>query len=153
MPYIIDGHNLIPKIRGLSLREIDDEIQLIKLLQDFCQRSRKKVEVYFDNAPPGESRIRKYGSVSAHYIRQGKTADEAIKKRLTSLGKSAQTWAVVSSDRQVQAAARAMRARVIGSNEFARQLSGNIGKVTNTETQLSPDEVDEWLQIFKRKTS
>ena len=31
MPYIIDGHNLIPNVPGLDLNKIDDEIQL-KLL-------------------------------------------------------------------------------------------------------------------------
>ncbi|MBP1702274.1 MAG: hypothetical protein H6Q38_1381, partial [Chloroflexi bacterium] len=41
MPYIVDGHNLIPKIPGLSLRAIDDEMQLIELLQEFCRVQRK----------------------------------------------------------------------------------------------------------------
>ena len=27
MPYIIDGHNLIPKVSGLSLGDMDDEQQ------------------------------------------------------------------------------------------------------------------------------
>ncbi len=149
MPYIIDGHNLIPKIRGLSLREIDDEIQLIRMLQDFCQRTRKKVDVYFDNAPPGESRTQKYGVVTAHYIREGKTADKAIQQKLQSLGNSAQTWTVISSDRQVQAATQAMRARVIRSEDFANELTKFEENDPTKDTQLSAKEVDEWLQIFK----
>ena len=31
MPYLIDGHNLIPKM-GLKLADLDDEMQLIELL-------------------------------------------------------------------------------------------------------------------------
>ena len=58
MPYIIDGHNLIPRIPDLSLQDIDDEMQLVEMLQDFCRISRKKVEVYFDNAPPGQLRCK-----------------------------------------------------------------------------------------------
>lgn len=150
MPYIIDGHNLIPKIQGLSLREIDDEIELIRLLQDFCHRTRKKIEVYFDNAPPGESRTQKFGFVTAHFIRQGSTADAAIQKRLNSLGKSAQTWTVVSSDRQIQAAARARYACVIGSEDFARELRTNVEEnESKNDIHLSAKEVDEWMRIFK----
>ena len=37
MPYLIDGHNLIPKVAGLSLKAVDDEMQLIELLQEFCR--------------------------------------------------------------------------------------------------------------------
>lgn len=150
MPYIIDGHNLIPKIQGLSLREIDDEIELIRLLQDFCHRTRKKIDVYFDNAPPGESRTQKFGFVTAHFIRQGSTADAAIQKRLNSLGKSAQTWTVVSSDRQIQAAARARHACVIGSEDFARELRTNVEEnESKNDIHLSAKEVDEWMRIFK----
>ena len=65
MPYIIDGHNLIPKIPGINLGDIDDEVQLIKMLQDFCRLRRTRVEVYFDNAPPGEVQDKKHGQVSA----------------------------------------------------------------------------------------
>ena len=37
MPYLIDGHNLIPKVRGLSLQSMDDEMELVELLQEFCR--------------------------------------------------------------------------------------------------------------------
>ena len=36
MPYLIDGHNLIPKL-GLRLDLPDDEMQLIGILQEFCR--------------------------------------------------------------------------------------------------------------------
>ena len=35
MSYLIDGHNLIPKIPGLTLRQMDDENELIEILQRF----------------------------------------------------------------------------------------------------------------------
>jgi uncharacterized protein len=106
MPYIIDGHNLIPKLPGLELSDIDDESRLIELLQEFCRRQRKRVEVYFDNAPPVERRAQSFGAVTARFVRQGTTADAAIRARLARLGRSARNWTVVSSDQEVQAAAR-----------------------------------------------
>lgn len=152
MPYIIDGHNLIPRIPGLSLQDIDDEMQLIEMLQDFCRRQRKKAEVYFDNAPPGEIRVRKYGSVTAHYIRSGGTADDAIHARLGRLGRAARNWSVVSSDQTVQASAKAAKAQVLSSETFVRDLieikEGSPDGGDIKETGLSSYEVDDWLQIF-----
>ena len=39
MPTIIDGHNLIPKVRGLSLQRLDDELELIQKLQTLLPRA------------------------------------------------------------------------------------------------------------------
>jgi uncharacterized protein len=119
MPYLIDGHNLIAKTPGLSLQAFDDENQLIELLQDFCRTRRKPVEVYFDNAPVGQAAVRRFGQVTAHFVRQGSTADAAIHRRLVRLGKSAGNWTVVSSDRAVQTAARLAHAQVLSSNRGA----------------------------------
>ncbi len=154
MPYLIDGHNLIPKVRGLSLANIDDEIKLIQRLQVFHQVTRKKIEVYFDNAPPGQNRTQRMGAITAHFVREGSSADAAIRQRLEKLGRAATTWTVVSSDRQVQAAARAARARVVNSEDFATQLAqesihSKDDPESGEDVTLSTAEVDEWLRIFK----
>lgn len=39
---LIDGHNLIPKIHGLSLKMLDDEMELIQILSEYARLSRKK---------------------------------------------------------------------------------------------------------------
>jgi predicted RNA-binding protein with PIN domain len=154
MPYLIDGHNLIPKIPGLSLKEIDDELLLIQRLQRFSQQTGKRLEVFFDNAPAGQSGTRDYGNVRAHFVRQGTTADHAIKKRLSQLGRSAHNWTVVSSDRGVQASARALHARVIPSSDFARGLAlTHEGEPVNPETDpdlsLNQEDVRDWLEFFE----
>src|SRR5215470_4210350 len=105
MPYLIDGHNLIPRL-GLRLDSVDDEMELISVLQEFCRLERRQVEVFFDGAPTSQAGTRKQGAVTAYFIRQGTTADDAIRDRLKKLGRSARNWTVVSSDRQVQANAR-----------------------------------------------
>ena len=154
MPYLIDGHNLIPKVPGLSLQSIDDEIQLIHKLQDFCRRSGKIVEVYFDNAPAGQTGMRRYGSIKAHFIRQGRTADEAIIARLRSLGRSARNWSVVSSDRRVISDARALQAQVISAADFARLIVTvepgiDSRPEVDPDLSLNDDEIDEWMKIFR----
>lgn len=154
MPYLIDGHNLIPHILGLDLAEMDDEIQLIQHLQKFSRISRKNIDVYFDNAPAGMAQTQKYGRVTAHFIRSGRTADDAIIARLKSLGRSAKNWQVVSSDRQVAASAQSLGARVIPADAFAQTI------ITEPETRtdpggkidpkLDPNEIDAWLDVFGR---
>lgn len=153
MPYMIDGHNLIPKIPGFSLETIDDEMQLVELLQEFCRRQRKEAEVYFDNAPPGQKKARVFGPVTAHFVRQGMTADDAIRARLGRLSHDARNWTVVSSDHAVQASARAARAHYIPSEVFAGTLAQVIDKPPQDkgdllETSLDDEELDDWLKLF-----
>jgi predicted RNA-binding protein with PIN domain len=151
MPYLVDGHNLIPKL-GLRLDSLDDEEQLISRLQEFCRLRRAQVEVFFDGAPPGQPANRKAGSVTAFFIRQGATADAAIENRLARLGKTARNWTVVSSDGRVQRAARAVHAGVLSSEEFVREISrAQAISTSKHEATLAPDEVEEWLDFFNRK--
>lgn len=153
MPYMIDGHNLVPKIRGLSLDSIDDENQLIELVQEFCRLRRKQAEIYFDNAPPGSSRARNFGAVTARYIRSGSTADDAIRARLRRLGASARGWTVVSSDQEVHQAARAARAQWVSSEAFALEIAQSLEETESQDPQkveggLNADEIDDWLELF-----
>lgn len=153
MAMIIDGHNLIPKLDGLSLSNPDDELHLIRLLQDYSRLRRRKVEVYFDGAPAGEAGERRFGQVSAHFVRLGMTADDAIMTRLRQLGKRAKNFTVVSSDHQVQQAARALHASVMSSEEFVKDWR----KLVETEPEIDPhnrplseSEVEEWERIFRK---
>jgi len=153
MPYLIDGHNLIPKISFLDLRDLDDEIKLIELLQVFCQQYKKTVEVFFDQASPGQPRVRNYGRVKARFIHSHQQADAAIEHRILQLGKGITNWCVVSSDRRIQTVARAVRAKFLSSEAFANQLEWILNKPsekpdTNERNGLSENDLDEWLQLF-----
>ena len=165
MNYIIDGHNLIAKIPGLDLSMLDDEQRLIELLSRYGQLSRHRIEVYFDGAPVGQAGARNFGRVRAHFVPQSQTADDAIRKRLARLGRSARNWVVVSSDRSVQAAAREAHAGVMNAEDFASHLQasllpastqGRSGGAERTPEKsvseaLTEAEVNEWLTIFKER--
>jgi predicted RNA-binding protein with PIN domain len=152
MPYLIDGHNLIPKL-GLRLDSPDDEMQLIGILQEFCRMQRRKAEVYFDGAPVGQSGTQHFGTITVHFVRIGTTADYAIKARLRKMGRTARNWVVVSSDHAVQDSARAMDANVISSENFVKLLknSSPYKSTSDRENKLSSEEVEEWLKLFKRR--
>lgn len=153
MPYLIDGHNLIPRLPGMHLADLDDEARLIEMLQEFCRLQRKQAEVFFDNAPPGGARLRSFGLVMARFVRQGRTADQAIYERLERLGRAARNWTVVSSDRAVQASARARQAQVLPSEAFAGLLlaaleasPGDPGE--QDSLAMSAGELDDWMNLF-----
>ncbi len=156
---IIDGHNLIPHIPGLSLDQLDDEEKLIGLLQPYARSSRKKIIVFFDNAPPGKGGERAYGSIRAFFVRAGQTADDAIGQFLSGLGKTARNVTVISSDRQVRANARALHATVTSSEAFSIELlsrsqpSGSNeqpGREAGAPTRdVSRGQgIDEWFEVF-----
>jgi predicted RNA-binding protein with PIN domain len=153
MQYLVDGHNLIPKL-GLRLDSFDDEEDLVARLQEFCRLRRARAEVYFDGAPPGQPSMRKMGLVTAHFVRAASSADAAIEVRLAQLGRAARNWTVVSSDERLRRAAGAVHAAVLSAEEFAGEMS-KAGTPTTPASKakatLSPEEVEEWLDFFNRK--
>ena len=152
MPYLIDGHNLIPKM-GLHLDSVDDELELIAILQEFCRLERKQVEVYFDGAPTSQAGTRKYGVVTAHFVPQKTTADNAIRNRLKKMGKSAKNWTVVTSDHRVQLEARNVQAEFMSSDSFAGILkqARNAAPKSSDDRKLSRQEVEDWLKLFDER--
>ena len=153
MPYLVDGHNLIPKV-GLHLNSPDDEMELVAILKEFARLKRQQVEVYFDGAPIGQAGTRKLGTVRAHFVPLGQTADSAIRSRLKKMEKDAKNWIIVSSDHEVQSAARVVRAQIVTSEEFVKILraaTNSAPKASTENKKLSAQEVDEWLKLFREK--
>ncbi len=160
MIYLVDGHNLIPKIPSLSLRAVDDEMQLVDLLQIFARVKRKKVEVYFDQAAVGQAGTRKFGTITAHFVNSSSSADQAIRQRLenSDRGKGVRPdTCVVSSDHAVQNSARIYHAQVQTSEAFERELREAVKHAFQPgqtwEKKISEAEVDEWLRIFGQSPS
>jgi predicted RNA-binding protein with PIN domain len=153
MPYLVDGHNLVPHVPGLSLSALDDERRLIDLLRTFARRTRRKVTVYFDRAAPGGAPAASGSPVTARFVSSPDTADRAIQRHLKRLGREARNWTVVSSDNEVRQAARIAGARSQTSQDFARLLlEGPVS--TSPEEKPDPpfgqDELEKWASLFKQ---
>ncbi len=152
MQLIIDGHNLVPHIPGLSLSDPDDEHKLVKILQEYSRIRQKTIEVYFDRAAVGQVGEVNFGRVKAFYVQRRITADQAIINRLKKLGKRARNVVVVSSDRQVQQAARAVHATVMNSEVFSAEYQTLIQEEPELDPRnrlLSTDEVERWERFFQ----
>jgi predicted RNA-binding protein with PIN domain len=152
MPLLIDGHNLIGQMPDLDLQDPDDEAKLVARLRTYCARKRRRVTVVFDHGlPGGRSLPLSGGGVEVVFASAGRKADGILRERLRR-ARDPRVLTVVSSDREVLAAARARHVRVIRSEDFALQLS-SPREVEDVEAEerdrpVSPGEVEEWLSLF-----
>lgn len=155
LTYIIDGHNLIPKIPGIRLADEDDENQLIELLQEYCRLTRHNVEVFFDGAPPAARSKAGGGLVHVHFIQKGITADSAIIQFVSSKGKGARNLIVVSSDHRVQNETRIFGSSILSSEQFSTELvqalSRKAEKSKKEPPPMSEHEIKQWLSLFDKK--
>lgn len=149
---VIDGHNLIPKVGGISLTDPEDESKLAAMVSEYCRLARVKAELFFDGAPPGRSASSRQGLVSIHHVRQGTTADDAILQYLRKEGNNARNLLVISSDHRVQTEARGLHAEVISSDQFSMQMRAVFSSPQATrkikETPPSEEEVEEMLKLM-----
>jgi predicted RNA-binding protein with PIN domain len=155
MTLIIDGHNLIPKMPGMHLSDMDDETQLVQYIQEYCRRKRVKAEVFFDGSLPGSKSTAGGGMVHIHFVRKGKTADSAMIEYLEHQGKAARNCILVSSDRRVQTDARSLGSTVTSSEQFAAEVIDVLGQVEvyskDEVPPLGSDEVEKWLKLFNNR--
>jgi hypothetical protein len=153
MPTLIDGHNLIAQVPGLSLSDNDDEWQLVLLLRRYAARKKgRRVVVVFDHGVYGHpENLNGYG-VECHFARSPRDADSELIRRIRAIRRTGQ-WQVVSSDRAVAGAAHAQGVQVVSSQAFARQLAAlnePQAKLSDKyqEKPQSEQDIDDWLRLF-----
>ncbi len=153
MHLLIDGHNLIAQIPGISLADADDEAKLVMLLRGYAARKRgRTVLVVFDHGVYGHPQHLNGYSVTCHFAKSPQDADTQLIRRLRALARPSE-WVLVSSDRAVTSVAQECRVRVIGAREFAALLlepsaRQNDRHEEKPDRRLSEAEIAEWLQIF-----
>ncbi len=152
MPLLIDGHNLIGRTPGLSLADPDDEAELVRRIQRYCRRHRRRATVVFDSGVVGgRSGALSTPEVEVVFAPPGRHADDVIRERLRKARDPA-GWLVVSSDREVQRVARQAGARVIPAEEFVAEMQAPLPSPQEKQApHLSEDEVQEWLDLFRRR--
>ena len=154
MPFLIDGHNLIGQLPGLSLADPEDEASLVMLLRRFAASQRKhKVCVIFDGGVYGHpANLKGYG-VEVHFVKAPADADSELIRRIRAI-KQRDAWIVVSSDRAVAGAARAHGLTVESAQTFARRLAARDVPAARPDAKpgdrpLSPAEVEAWRRVFE----
>jgi hypothetical protein len=152
MPFIIDGHNLIGQMPGLSLADPDDEQKLVMLLRGYLLRARKKGTVVFDRGQPTGQGSLSNSTLTVRFARPPRTADEVIVE-LVRADRNPRGLTVITSDARLQAAVRERGATVREAASFARAMSATPARPSQKEQGLTSAEVEVWEQEFRRKRS
>jgi predicted RNA-binding protein with PIN domain len=157
MHYLIDGHNLIARIPGLSLADPDDEAKLVGLLRRWTAAdSRRKVVVIFDaGLPAGLDKRLSGGGVKVIFAPNNATADRLLVRRMDEVRDTA-AYMVISSDAAILAAAERRRipaqrseqfaAAMIADRTFGREEKGSAERPE--PPALDANELQEWLKLF-----
>jgi predicted RNA-binding protein with PIN domain len=138
VPFLIDGDNLLGTWPGRR-RSDAERRALVRELDRFAARERRRVVVVFDGVPPP-------GLVpgpDVHFAGGGRTADDVILARVRR-EPDPRGWTVVTSDRSLGDRCRHARARVERSDRFRTRLRAR----KSDEKPEREDDVDYWLRQF-----
>lgn len=119
---IIDGYNLLAS-QSPAKSEMAREA-LLRDLAAYRQRRSHAITVVFDGWQQGQpiEQHEHRSGVQVIYSRRGERADQVIQRLAREYGSDC---AVVSSDHEIMATARAQGAFVMGSHEFAGKLEAH----------------------------
>ncbi|MBM3311692.1 MAG: hypothetical protein FJY80_09305 [Candidatus Aminicenantes bacterium] len=155
MAYLIDGNNFLGFWLGAGLRDPSARSSLVGRLEAFARQTRKRVVLVFDG-PPGDDLpgpdSEKFALV---FPPEGETADALIKDRILR-SSDRRHLAVVSSDREVRAFARAHGAASLPCDVFAKELKKALRErrdarsLEKRDEASSPLEVELWVKAFGR---
>jgi predicted RNA-binding protein with PIN domain len=144
--YVIDGNNLIHKLKGLSsLQRKDKQLareSLALKIDRYFQNKKVKVYIYFDgyqNLPIKTAKIKVVYS-------EKYTADEKIIKHIERAS-NPRNIILISSDDEIKRLAQACAAEIMNSENFALLLSES--KSQNEEEKRIDDlDNDEFKRLF-----
>ncbi|MCB9452357.1 MAG: NYN domain-containing protein [Anaerolineaceae bacterium] len=152
MPYLIDGHNVIGYLPDISLDDPNDEAKLVQKLAGFAARTKKQCVVVFDSGlPAGKSRMSST-VVKVVFASHHSNADRLIMARIQHIPDPT-NWTVVSSDHQVQTAARQRGIKTLSSVDFASLLQAPTPPPDHDpgeadEVRQTDEEINYWLREF-----
>ena len=132
MKWLIDGHNLIPKM-GLSLRAETDEASLLERLNEYARLTGRTIEVYFDRGRNGTAHEETVGTIRVHFASERTSADAALIHRVSKMKRN-DSITVVTSDRSVQVQVRSFGARIISAEAFAAEVEEAFRKLRDRKS-------------------
>jgi len=152
---IIDGHNLLRAIQGVSedFGTITD-VQLCRIVGRYLKLAGEKGEIIFDGTGPRDkSGFDNISNLEVSFAGQGSDTDTVIENKIKA-STAPKRLTVVSSDRRLQKAARARKTTAVKSqvfwNKLQKQLSRKKKPKEPTEKHwgLTEGETEQWLEFF-----
>jgi predicted RNA-binding protein with PIN domain len=145
--YIIDGNNLIGKIKSLfKLQQKDKQGSREKLafmIDNYFHNKNVKVTIHFDGYKQLPIKLANANIIYS----ENKTADDKIKAQIE-LSKNSKNINVVTSDNNLGEFARVCSCTVIKSEEFIRTMHRKDTDDEKIIIEKMKDDVEEWKQLF-----
>ena len=151
MPLLVDCYNVLFAPMPTSLAGLD-EAGRCRALARSAWRGQHAVVVCDGVVKPHSPEESPVDGVELRYSGRGRSADDVIVE-LIDADSAPRRLTVVSSDRQVQKAARRRRCKVVSSEDFIRVLATQSSIVDPSDKgdlsrSLSEEETNQWLEQF-----
>lgn len=156
MPVLVDGNNLMFAAR--ALHESGSALgrsMLCRILGEWSHRTGKRVHVVFDGPTPPPAQAAQLGGKLLTLTFGGSLSADEVIAELVRRDSAARRLLVVSSDRQVQRAARRRRAHFLRSDAFWVGMIRDLERPAPTRVEppqkrvgLAEGESGDWLEYF-----
>ncbi|HUT31113.1 MAG TPA: NYN domain-containing protein [Sedimentisphaerales bacterium] len=155
MPIIIDGYNLLWAVQKVGhTHEAITEVQLCHVVGRYIRATGEKGEIVFDGAgPPEKTRFDNITHLEVSFSGLAADADKVIEDKIKA-STAPKNLTVVSSDRQVRAAAHARKAQTLKSEVFWQKLTAELTRTRPAEEPpakrwgLTDVETEHWMKFF-----
>lgn len=156
MPVLVDGNNLLFVAMGIGESDIElGKRRLCRSLMTWAAQVCEQVCVVFDWQEPDEGPTYIWGDRNVEVVFSGRNApaDAVLLERIRA-NTAPKRLLVVSSDHEIQQAARRRRARVASSAEFWSRMLTDLRSVLSSrsieppekESGIPREDVDFWLR-------
>jgi predicted RNA-binding protein with PIN domain len=156
MPVLIDTYNVLHTVGVLppDLAGIDVP-GLIRLILAGRYRDQKCILVCDGQPEPGGAAAQPEATIAIRYSGRGRSADDLLGQLIRS-STAPRRLVVVSSDHEVQKAARKRRCTALSSAEFLQHLvsdtrggrTGDAAPLRPRPGAMSETQVDRWMRVF-----
>ena len=153
MPIIVDGHNLIGKMKSISLADPEDEAKLVSILARHLLSMGQKAIVVFDKGADGNLAPQLKGQNMKIIFALPNDSADAIIIDLIKRDPNPKGLTIVSSDNEIRRCGRSRRTRLISADDFAKQLESRPkGTRKGKKQNYGPADIDveEWLDYFEQ---
>jgi predicted RNA-binding protein with PIN domain len=152
---IVDGYNLLRLAEKVETWESITDVVMCRMVSQYLRTIGATGLVVFDGiGPPDKQPFENFSNMEVIFSGRNADADSIILRKI-SVDSAPKGLVVVSSDREIQAAAKKRKAVPMKSQVFFGQMAEELGKKRKPpqeppqkRTGISEGETEEWLKTF-----
>jgi predicted RNA-binding protein with PIN domain len=158
MPVIIDGYNLLRSIQRDEQFESLTEVGLCRIISDYMKNVRNHGHVVFDGTGPRDKsdfdQLGGLGNIEVYFSGEHLEADDLIIEKIDD-SSAPKKLIIVSSDREIRAAAASRKAVSVKSDYFWQDVQNRLETYQKPAYEpkakrggITEAEADQWLDFF-----